>query len=129
MKKIDKTVKKETGFVLVFVLIFSVLMESVFLILGKWDYTVLLGNVLGAVAATGNFLLLGITVQNALGKDEKEARNRMKLSQMMRLFMMFIVALVAYLVPVFEIIAVVVPFIFPRIAIALRYFFIKKKEG
>ena len=129
MKKIDKTVKKETGFVLVFVLIFSVLMESVFLILDKWDYTVLLGNVLGAVAATGNFLLLGITVQNALGKDEKEARNRMKLSQMMRLFMMFIVALVAYLVPVFEIIAVVVPFIFPRIAIALRYFFIKKKEG
>ena len=128
MKKIDKTVKKETGFVLVFVLIFSVLMESVFLILGKWDYTVLLGNVLGAVAATGNFLLLGITVQCALGKDEKEARNRMKLSQMMRLFMMFIVALVAYLVPVFEIIAVVVPFIFPRIAIALRYFFIKKKE-
>ena len=128
MKKIDKTVKKETGFVLVFVLIFSVFMESVFLILGKWDYTVLLGNILGAVAATGNFLLLGITVQNALGKDEKEARNRMKLSQMMRLFMMFIVALVAYLVPVFEIIAVVVPFIFPRIAIALRYFFIKKKE-
>ena len=129
MKKIDKTVKKETGFVLVFVLILSVLMQSVFLITGKWDYTVLLGNLLGGLAAAGNFLLMGLTVQSALGKEEKEAKNTMKLSQSMRLLMMFVVALIGYLVPVFNIIAVVIPFIFPRIAVALRYFFIKKKEG
>ncbi len=129
MKKIDKTVLKETGFVLVFVVILSVLMESVYLIIGKWNYTILLGNILGAFAAAGNFLLLGLTVQSALGKEEKEAKNRMKLSQMMRMLMLFIVALIGYLVPVFDIVAVVIPFVFPRIAVALRYFFIKKKEG
>ena len=129
MKKIDKTVLQETGFVLVFVLIFSVLMQSVYLIIGKWDYTILLGNLLGAAAAAGNFLLMGLTVQSALGKDVKEAKNRMKLSQMLRLLLMFVVALVGYLVSVFDIVAVVIPFIFPRFAVALRYFFIKKKEG
>ena len=129
MKKVDKTVLKETVFVFSFILIFSVLMQAVYLVLGKWELSVLLGNILGAVAAGGNFFLLGLTVQSALGKDEKEAKNRMKLSQMLRLLMLFVVAMIGYLVPVFDIVAVVIPFVFPRVAVALRYFFIKKKEG
>lgn len=129
MKKIDKTVLQETVFVFAFILIFSVLMEAVYLVIGKWELSVLLGNILGAAAAGGNFFLLGLTVQSALGKDEKEAKNRMKLSQVLRMLMLFIVALIGYLVPVIDIVAVVIPFVFPRIAVALRYFFIKKKEG
>ena len=129
MKKVDKTVMQETIFVFAFILIFSVLMEAVYLILGKWDLSILWGNLLGASAAGGNFFLLGLTVQSALGKDEKEAKNRMKLSQMLRLLLLFVVALIGYLVPAIEIVAVVIPFIFPRIAVALRFFFIKKKEG
>lgn len=129
MKKIDRTVIQETVFVFAFIVIFSVLMEAVYLIIGKWDFPILWGNLLGAFAAGGNFFLLGLTVQSALGKDEKEAKNRMKLSQMMRMLMLFVVALIGYLVPVIDIVAVVIPFVFPRIAIALRYFFIKKKEG
>ncbi len=129
MKKIDRTVLKETCFVFAFIIIFSVLMEAVYLVIGKWEIPVLLGNILGAVAAGVNFFLLGLTVQSALGKDEKEAKNRMKLSQMMRLLLLFVIAMIGYLVPVFDIVAVVIPFVFPRIAVALRYFFIKKKEG
>lgn len=129
MKKVDKTVIQETVFVFAFILIFSVLMEAVYLVIGKWELSVLWGNLLGAFAAGGNFFLLGLTVQSALGKDEKEAKNRMKLSQMMRMLMLFVVALIGYLVPVIDIVAIVIPFVFPRIAVALRYFFIKKKEG
>ena len=129
MKKVDKTVIQETIFVFAFIVIFSVLMEAVYLIIGKWNFPILWGNLLGAFAAGGNFFLLGLTVQSALGKDEKEAKNRMKLSQMMRMLMLFAVAIIGYLVPVIDIVAVVIPFVFPRIAVALRYFFIKKKEG
>ena len=129
MKKVDKTVIQETVFVFAFIFIFSVLMESVYLILGKWELSVLWGNLLGAFAAGGNFFLLGLTVQSALGKDEKEAKNRMKLSQMLRMLMLFTVAVIGYLIPGVDIVAVVIPFVFPRIAVALRYFFIKKKEG
>lgn len=128
MKKIDRTVLKETAYVFAFILIFSVFMQAVFLVINKWDYTVLLGNLLGALAAGGNFLLMGITVQNALGKDEKDARNLMKLSQSLRLLLLFVVAMVGYLIPVFNIITVVIPFVFPRIAVTLRSILIKKNN-
>ena len=127
MKKIDPIVIKETTYIFTVSVIFSMLMEAVFLIVKAWDYTVLLGNLLGLVAVTLNFLLMGITVQNAVTKEEKDAKSLMKLSQSGRLFMMFAFALVGYLVPVFNEIAVVVPFLFPRIAIMLRPLF--KKRG
>ncbi len=129
MRKIDRTVLKETAYIAAATLIFSALMQSVFLIINKWDLTVLFGNLFGGAAAVGNFLLMGITVQCALGKEQKDAANLMKLSQSGRLFMMFIVALVGYLVPVFYLPAVVIPFIFPRIAVMLRPIFNKKGEN
>lgn len=126
MKKLDRTVVNETVYISAFTLIFSVLMESVFLILGRWDITVLLGNALGAAAAVANFLLMGITVQCALDKEEKDAKTLMKFSQSGRLFMLFGVALIGHLVSVFNLVAVVVPFVFPRIAVMLRPMFNKK---
>ena len=128
MKKIDPTVLKETVYITAFTIIFSILMQSVFLIIGKWDYTVLLGTLLGIIATILNFFLMGLTVQNALSKEEKDAKNIMKLSQSGRLFMMFAFALIGYLVPVFNAISVVVPFLFPRIAIMLRPLFDKRGD-
>lgn len=86
-----------------------------------------MGNLLGIVAAVGNFFLMGLTVQSAVTKEEKEAKKLIKLSQSGRLFLLFVIALVGYLVPIFNIIAVVIPFIFPRIAVALRPVFIKEQ--
>ncbi len=120
MKKIDPTVKKETVYIAVFVVIFSALMQSVFLMIGKWSLEVLFGNLLGAFAATVNFLLMGLTVQSSLEKEEKDAKNLIRLSQTGRLFMLFGVALIGYLIPVFNIVATVLPFLFPRIAVMLR---------
>lgn len=126
MKKIDLTVLKETSYIAIFTFILSLLMQSVFLVLGKWNYTVALGNLLGFTAAVGNFFLLGITVQNAVLKDEKDAKYLMKLSQTLRLLLMFVIAVIGYLVPIFNTIAVVLPYLFPRIAIAARPAFNKK---
>lgn len=127
LKKIDSTVLKETCYVALVTLILSVLMQAVFLIAGKWNYTVLLGNLLGSAAAIGNFFLMGLTVQSALGLDVKDAKNRMKLSQMLRTLFMFIVAVVGYVTPVFSLLAVVIPYVFPRIAVAFRAISIKKQ--
>lgn len=128
MKKIDPTVVRETYYIFAFTIILSVFMEAVFLIIGKWDLTVLFGNILGAAAAVGNFLLLGLTVQSAVLKEEKDARNLIKLSQTLRFFLLIAVAVVGYLVPIFNPIAVVIPLLFPRIAIALRPFIMKDKD-
>ena len=120
MKKIDQVVIQETIYISAFVLVFSVLMQSVFLVIDKWSTAVLFGNLLGALAAIGNFFLMGLTVQASLEREEKEAKNLIKLSQSGRLFLLFGVALVGYLLPCFNIIATVLPFLFPRIAVMLR---------
>ncbi len=127
VKKIDPTVLKETGYIATMVFIFSLALQSVFLIIGKWDYTVLLGNLLGFVAAVGNFFLMGLSVQSSLGKEEKDAKNLMKISQSLRLLLIFVIVVVGFLLSVFNTIAVVIPLLFPRIAIALRPLFMKKK--
>lgn len=128
MKKIDPVVLKEVKYIAVFTLILSALMQAVFLIIGKWNYTVLLGNILGAVAAIGNFLLMGITVQNAVTKDEKDAKSLMKLSQSGRMLLLFVVALVGHLLPWFNTLSLVLTYIFPRFAIMLRPFFGKNEK-
>ena len=114
MTKVDSTIIKETVYILAFTLIFSVLMQAVFLIIGKWNYTILLGNLLGGLAAVGNFFLMGLSVQSALGKDEKDAKSTMKVSQMLRTLLLFIVAVVGHVAPCFNLLAVVIPYIFEK---------------
>lgn len=128
MAKIDKTVKKETVYIACFVVILSMLMESVFLIIHRWDYTVLLGNLLGAAAAVLNFFLMGLTVQKAVLLDEDAAKTRVKFSQMLRLFMLVIFAIVACLVKCFNPIPFVITLLFPRVAIVFRPYFDKKSN-
>ena len=70
MKKIDPIIVKETKYVAAWIVILSMLMQSVFLIIGRWNYTVLLGNIYSAFFGTLNFLLMGLTVQKALGELE-----------------------------------------------------------
>ena len=68
MKKLDKTVVRETLYIACFVLMLSVIMQLVFVLFGRWNYTVLLGNLLSGGIATINYLLIGVMVQNAIGK-------------------------------------------------------------
>ena len=127
MKKIDQTVLKETGYIASWTLVFSVLMQAVFLVIGKWSYTVLLGNVLSFALAVLNFFLMGLTVQSAVLKEEKEAKSAMKVSQLYRMLLMLIGIVVGVVLPVFNTWAVVIPIFFPRLAIIFRPFFDRKK--
>ncbi len=123
MKKIDPAVMRESLYIAAFSGILSVLMEAVFLIIGKWDYTVLTGNLLGYLTAVLNFFFMGITVQKAVGKDEKAAANTMKFSQTVRNFAIVVLAALGILLSVFNTVAVIVPLFFPRIAVAFRPLF------
>ena len=126
--KIDPVVKKETGYIAIMVLLMSALMEAVFLVIQHWDRTVLYGNLLGAVAAIGNFFLMGLTVQKAVNKTEKDASNALKASQGLRLVLLFAIAAVGVSLKCFHPIAVLLPLLFPRIAVALRPLFQKKAK-
>ena len=127
MKKIEPTIIKETLYILVCVVILSVLMEAVFLIIRRWDYTVLLGNLLTGFAVTLNFFLMGLGVQKAIGKDEKEAKKIVRLSQVYRYLILIVFLVIGVVFSCFNNWAVFVPVVFPRIAIAIRPLFNKKK--
>ena len=106
--KIDKAIKQESIYLLIGVVILSAIMEAVFLICGAFDYTVILGNILGGGIAVLNFFLMGITLQKSLTDTEiKTAENRMKMSQSFRFLMLIIVA-------------VVIQFFFPRVVMTIR---------
>lgn len=128
MKKIDPTIIKETLYVLVCVVILSAVMQAVFLIIHKWDYTVLLGNLLTGVAVTLNFFLMGLGVQKSLGKEEKEAKKVIRLSQIYRYLLLIVVLVIGVVFSCFNNWTVFIPVIFPRIAIAIRPLFNKKSD-
>ena len=103
MARINSTVIKETRYIALFSCVLSVLLQAVFLIvLRRFDYTVLLGNLLGLITGVGNFFFMGIGVQKAVEKDEAGARKVMRFSQTARFFGVFILAMAGVLIPVFD---------------------------
>ena len=118
--KIDNTVQKETLYIACFGAILSMLMQAVFLIIGQWHYSVLLGNLWGYTAAVSNFLLLGLTVQKAVTKEPEEAKKLIKISHTLRNMLILIVAVIGIVVPFFNTWASIIPLFFPRISILFR---------
>ena len=122
MKKVDETVRKETGYIAACTVILSMLTQAVFLVLGRWDISVLLGNLFCGGVAVLNFFLLG-------QKEEKEAKETMRTSQRLRTVLLFVAAVVGVLVPCFHPVPALLSLFFPRIAILFRPLFMKKETS
>ena len=127
MIKANDTIKKETKYIAYFCLILSVLMQAVFVLLKRWDYTVILGNLLSYALAVLNFYFMGISVQKALTKEQSDARKTMKASQSLRSFGIFIAVMIGVVLPYFNTVSVILPVFFPRVAVSFRPLF-KEKE-
>ena len=129
----DPAVKKETGYVAVWVFLLSLVMEAVFLLTGKWDLSVLFGNIGGAAVALGNFFLLALIATRAMnravekGKPE-EAAARVKATATVRLLGCALVCVILIAVLKTHIYATLIPLLFPRIGIAFRPM-IDRKRG
>ena len=120
MKKIDPSIKKEISFILLITLILSVLMQAVFLIIRKWDYTVILGNLLSLLLVFANYYFMALSVESAVDKDEKGSKQTLKISQSLRMLMLLAGLAIGFALSCFNIITVAVPLFFPRIALLIR---------
>lgn len=118
--KLDPVVKKETGYIALWTLILSVLMEAVFLILRKWNLPVLFGNLFGGGAAIGNFLLMGMTLTRALTMEQKKAKMTAIISQIGRYLLLALAMVLGFKLPFLNPWATLIPLLFPRFAIMLR---------
>ena len=129
MSKIDPAIKKETQYIAVTTLILSALMEAVYLIIGQWNITVLFGNLLGAAMGILNFFLLGLGLQSALKKEEKDAKTTVAFSHTMRFLLMGGVIVLAVLLDCFAVIPAVLGLFFPGVGVYLKTFILKKNGG
>ena len=130
MTKVNRTVKRETLYIAAWTVILSMLMQAVFLAVGRWDTDVLFGNIASGVTSVLNFFIMGLTVSKAVEKDEKQAALLMRVSQTVRLFAIFGIIALCYFLLKFNIISLILPLFFPRIGIMFRSFFkIKEDDG
>ena len=129
MSKIDPTIKKETKNIALTVLILSALMESVYLIIGHWNLYVLFGNLLGGSIGILNFFLMGLGLQSALKKEEKDAKMTVTFSHTMRYLLMAGVIVLAVFVDFFSLVPTVLSLFFPSVGVYLRTFILKKNGG
>lgn len=114
--KLEKTVRKETGYVALAVLACGLVMQAIFFACGAYSYKVFLGSLYGGLVAVGNFLLLGITVQNTVAtEDEAEAKRKIRVSYHLRLIGLLILAGIGAFIPIFDTLAILLSLVFPRI--------------
>lgn len=85
------------------------------------DYSLPIGAVYGIILSALNFLLLGISAQNALGKTSpKSAQTYMNVMYCLRYLGLFGMLTIAALLPFINLIAAAIPLFFVRIAITIR---------
>ncbi len=121
MSELDPAVKKETLYVACWTVLLSLVMEAVFLILRRWDLSVLLGNLGGAAIAIGSFFLLAQTVSKAVsGGSPEEAARRVKASAGLRLLGSALGCVLLIAVFHTNVYATVIPLLFPRIGLMFR---------
>lgn len=121
--KIQKAIWQESRNIAVGVIALSVVMQAIFFLIGKWDITVLWGNLLGGAYAILNFFILGLTVQKvAEDADEKRGKNLMQFSYSTRMLFTMVIVFLGITMSAFNWIAVFIPQLFPRITIAIMGF-------
>lgn len=122
MDETKKIVIKEGCFIALVVAFLSIIMELIFLLIGEWDYTVLLGNLVGAATAIGNFFLMEITICKSVGNDPAYVKRKFTRSYMLRLLLMAACAIIVVLLPCFNSISGLIPLLFPSIGAVIRPF-------
>ena len=84
----------------------------------KFDYTVILGSLIGAAVAVGNFAGICLVVQKIIDEqDEKKRKAKLQLSHNSRMLLQAVWVVVAIAAPCFQPFASVLPLFFPRITI------------
>ena len=126
--KLQPAVKTETGRIAIATGVGVLVMYAVFfclhMVVPNWapfDIKLILGGVGGFIVAVVNFLWMGITVQKVASMDdEKEARAAMGVSYRNRVLLLLLWGILGFVVPVFNVAAVLITLFIPTLFIKLR---------
>ena len=105
-------------------------MLGIFALLGYFDYTVVLGGLMGAVVAVLNFLFMAIGISLAADKAQEQnvkgGKSLVTGSYMLRIVLMFVVLFACAKSGHFHVITLVLPLVFVRPILTVAEFFQKK---
>ena len=125
-----KIVYQETGIVAIGVLICTAVMIGAFALLGKYDTSVLLGGIVGAILSIGNFFFMAVGTSLAADRAEKQdvkgGQVLIRNSYMLRLAVLFVLLFACAKSGLFNLFALVLPLIFVRPSLTIAEFFRKK---
>ena len=128
-----KFVITETLIVLAGEIIGSAAMGGIFALLGKFDSTVLLGAVVGALAATLNFFFMALFASMAADKatEQKVAKGQalVRASYLIRMAVLFLVLFAFAKSGLCNVVTLVVPLIFIRLTLTIAEFFRKPGDS
>lgn len=83
-----------------------------------FDYRVLLGGIIGALVAIGNFAGICFVVQKVIDEpDEKKRKAQLQISYNTRMLLQALWIIIAIAAPCFQAFAGVLPLLFPRVTI------------
>ena len=126
------TAFRETRTVLIGQVICTAVMIAVFAFVGKYQLSVLLGGIAGALIATGNFFLLSYFANRAADLAEAQdvvgGQKLIQLSYMGRMLGMFLVLIVLGKSGYFHALSLVLPLAFTRPILTIAEIFKKKGE-
>ena len=117
--KVSLVVWKETRRIAIGVLILTALMVAIFAVCGRFDSTVLWGALLGGTYAVVNFFLMAYTIQRGTETTHTKAKTKVQISYSIRMLLMLAVGVAGVALPCFHWLAVLLPFVFPRLSIYL----------
>ena len=85
---------------------------------GTFDWRTLLSGVIGTALALLSFAILCLTIQNVAGMENgKPMKARVQLSYNIRLFLQAGWVVIAFVVPVFQILPAAIPLLFPTLVL------------
>ena len=118
MQKLQPASRRELKRIAIGVALGTLGMLIVFALLHRFSLPVLLGALLGAAAAVGNFYSLCLSVQKAASQeDETGTRRVMQSSYTKRMLLNILVIVIGMTVDAFYWLAVVLPLLMPRLVI------------
>lgn len=129
---IRKFVLRQMGIVAIGEVVGTAAMIGVFALLGKYETSVLLGGIVGAVVAIGNFLAMAIGVNVAADKAQQQnvkgGQATVKGSFLLRMVVIFLLLFAFAKSKLCNPIALVVPLVFVRFTLTIAEFF-RRKPG
>ena len=129
MTESRKLVLKETALIAIGEAVCVALMCLVYVLIGKFQLSVLLGGLIGLLVATGNFFALAVVATLAADKaeagDPTTGQKLMRSSYPIRLLVMAGVLILCAKSGVFDVIALVLPLVFVRPILTVAEFFRK----